>query len=219
MDLDVVLFGRWEFVSPEQEAKAILHKKPFGITADFFRLANSSGNFTRGVSSLTDFVSVIREALEPADARLNSLGILCHSSGDSLMISGSLNADPILFLRLTLITPRQVRTLLGPALSGLRGKILPEAQITLYGCHTASSYEVPVDLLDAFATAFQVSCYGFKRGLQVCVNINRGVITDRGYIRVDDGSDQSQKHTCQAAGCTQDLRELKPDAVRAFVRI
>jgi hypothetical protein len=210
MDIELVMFGRWEFLNDEQQQKAIKHGKPFGVTADFRRLANASGNTTRAISSATEFSSTLREALEPAAARLTGLAVLCHSDGENLLISGKLNADPVLFIPVQSITPWKVRTVLRPTIAAVKNKISPDARIILYGCHTGT-HDVPSNLLEAFATSFELTCYGFRRGLQVCVDIDptRTTVTDRGWIRIDDGQ-RPRANTCEAAGFTRDLRDLKP---------
>jgi hypothetical protein len=220
MDVELIIFGRWEFRNPEQERKAINRRRPFGVTADLSRLANSSGNITRGASSLIEFAGILREVFEPPDARFKSLSIITHSDGTSLWLRGTLNADPESFVHTYDLTPRTVRERLRPTVTDvLKGKMLPDAKITLYGCHSGN-HIVPKDLLDAFALAFDVDCFGFKRGLQVCVDIDKKThkITDRGWIRIDDGS-KAQGKTCEVAGFVRDLRKLVPDASRPVVRI
>jgi hypothetical protein len=217
MDIDLVLFGRWEFEPASDELLGVA-KKVGGTTADFRELANASAPVARSVGSLADITSTLREVFEAPEARLKTLGILTHSDGDSLWLRGVLSSQPPNYSKSVsdTITPEKARTLLRQTVVALlKGKILPDAEITLYGCHTGS-HPVPTELLGAFAKAFEATCHGFKKGLQTCVNRDpSGKIADRGWIR---GASNKMAKTCLAAGCVKDLKELKPDAHVPFVR-
>jgi hypothetical protein len=215
MDIELVIYGSWDFTSSNQESWAIAHGSPFGVTKDFIPLAEASATkgFSAEAAHFAQFSDTLRKVLEPPENRLKSLSVLTHSDGQTLWMKGWLNANPPRFDQPGgILTPKDIKERLPKFIN--EDKLLPSAKVTLYACNAGGRVGVPGDLLKAFAQAFGVECRGFTNALQVCVKIKDNKITKRGWIRIDDGRKPIPCGETKK-GYVTDLRELKPDVIVA----
>jgi hypothetical protein len=217
MDIELIIYGNWNFHDSNEERKAISKGRGFGVTDDFRPLATASGTAKIASNDLY-FADAIRDVLKPPENKLKSLSVLTHSDGKSLWMAGELYAGPK-FVPSEKLTPEKIEELGRRLASDLKGKILPRANVTLYACHAGYGGLLGSTLLKAFSQAFKVDCHGFKNALQLCVRINtdkkikKKTIGERGWVRYGT---KGVPPPCGDNGWYRDLRQLKPDAHEKF---
>ncbi len=232
MDIDLLIIGSgFRYKSEAEEIRALRHGKHTTTTADM-RAVKTRANVTRGVASVKDFIATLLEFYQAPKNNLRSLSIMGHSDNVAIDFEGELDPD----LQGAASTGEGLdavilRRLIQPRLERLKSEtgrdlFLPQATITLYGCHTGQSRTrsqqlyAPGDLLlQATADTFGRRVFGFSKPLRDCVVLSfpkRDKILARGFFRIAGPATKQvvkgQQLSCP--GFTDQLENLIPDVAR-----